>query len=218
MAWDPLEQLADQQRQKLREFEELLLEFNRRINLVSREDEATIFHHHIVHCLSLTCRAFPDDALVVDWGTGGGLPAIPLAIAFPRVQFLGVDSVGKKAQAVKAMARRLQLQNVSVWKGRAEDFDGMLDYSVSRATAPLAQLWSWHTRARAVRSHPRTTGAELWRRGLVCLKGGDLSRERAALPRDVCVNEVRLGSFYDDPYYREKCILECFTSAESNSA
>ena len=212
MAWDPLEQLADQQRQKLREFEELLLEFNRRINLVSREDEASIFRYHIVHCLSLTYRAFPDDALVVDWGTGGGLPAIPLAIAFPGARFVGVDSVGKKVQAVKAMARRLGLQNLGVWKGRAEDFDGKLDYSVSRATAPIAQLWSWH--ARAVRSHALTTGAELWRRGLVCLKGGDLSQERSALPRDVSVTEISLGSFYDDPYYREKRILECFPSAD----
>lgn len=213
MAWDPLEQLADRQRKKLREFEELLLEFNRRINLVSRDDEASIFRRHIVHCLSLTYRAFPDDALVVDWGTGGGLPAIPLAIAFPRVRFVGVDAVGKKVEAVKAMARRLELQNVGVWKGRAEDFDGKLDYSVSRATAPLAQLWSWHTGA--VRSHPLRWSGELWRRGLVCLKGGDLSQERRALPRDVCIAEIPLRSFYDDPYYQEKRIFECFPSADS---
>lgn len=207
MAWDPLEQLTGDQEARLRHYEALLLEFNRPINLISREDEGAVFEHHILHCLSLTRKAFPAGSVVVDWGTGGGLPAIPLAIAFPEVLFVGVDAVGKKMKAVSAIARRLGLDNVVAWHGRAEAFDGRADYSVSRAAAPLSDLWSWHARI-AVPS-AESSDAGLWRRGLVCLKGGDLTDERRALPDHVAVEEIRLDELFDDPYYSEKVILEC---------
>ncbi len=207
VAWDPLARMTDAQVQKLQSFELLLRDFNRRVNLISREDDEAVFNHHILHSLSLAYKSFPDGAVVVDWGTGGGLPAIPLAIAFPGVQFVGVDSVGKKAQAVRAMARRLDLANVDVWKGRAEKYDGMLDFSVSRAAAPLAELWSWH--ARSSRPVSRDSDETSWRKGLVCLKGGDLMDERIALPQTVHVAEVRLDSLFRDAYFKRKVILEC---------
>lgn len=211
MAWNPLERLAESQEATLRRYEELLLEFNRRINLISREDEDAVFEHHILHCLSITSKAFPAGSVVVDWGTGGGLPAIPLAIAFPDVLFIGVDAVGKKVQAVQMMARRLGLGNVVAWQGRAESFDGRLDYSVSRATAPLADLWAWH--ARAAVSSIEDSSPGFWRRGLVCLKGGDLTGEKDALSDRLTIREIRLESIFDDAYFAEKVILECCTAS-----
>lgn len=207
MAWNPLDRLSDEQQEKLREFGALLVELNQNINLISREDEDAVFKHHILHCLSLTYRAFPSGSVVVDWGTGGGLPALPLAIAFPDVLFIGVDAVEKKTQAVRAMARRLGLDNVVSWHGRAESFDGRADYSVSRATAPLSELWSWHERVAT--SSVNKVEAGLWKPGLTCLKGGDLTEEMGSLPQNVGVEEIRLDSLLDDDYYAEKVILQC---------
>ncbi len=199
--------MTAEQEALLRRFEVLLLEFNQRINLISREDEDAVYEHHILHCLSLTRHTFPSGSVVVDWGTGGGLPAIPLAIAFPDVLIVAVDAVGKKVQAVRAMARRLGLDNVVAWHGRAEAFDGRADYSVSRATAPLADLWAWHARV-AVPSK-QCLDAGLWRRGVMCLKGGDLVDEKKAIPPSVAVREIRLDALFDDPYFASKVILEC---------
>lgn len=207
MAWNPLDRLSTEQEATLRRFEELLLEFNQNVNLISREDEDAVFDRHILHCLGLTWKAFPTGSVVVDWGTGGGLPAIPLAIAFPKVLFVGVDAVGKKAQAVRVMARRLGLENVVAWRGRAEAFDGRADYSVSRAAAALPVLWSWHRRV-AVPSSDRADSG-LWRRGLLCLKGGDLTQEKRAISDCADIQEVHLDELYDDAYYAEKVILEC---------
>lgn len=211
MSWNPLDRITRDQEAKLRRFGELLLALNQHVNLISREDEDAVFEHHILHSLSLTRKAFPDGSVVVDWGTGGGLPAIPLAIAFPNVLFVGVDAVDKKAQAVRTMARRLELDNVVAWRGRAEEFDGRADFSVSRATAPLADLWAWHRRI-CVRStnHGSDDGDEgLWRRGLVCLKGGDLTDEKRSLPPNVEACEISLAGFLNDDYFAEKAILEC---------
>src|SRR5690606_41790758 len=108
--------------------------------------EERLFERHILHSLSLTFRKFPAGSTVVDWGTGGGLPAVPLAIVFSDVRIHAVDSVRKKVQAVRTMARRLGLENLDTWHGRAEAYPGDADFSVSRATASLSVLWSWHAR------------------------------------------------------------------------
>lgn len=162
----------------LDQYVELLIHFNKRINLISRNTTSEVWKSHIEHCLNLSKRSFPPGSRVVDWGTGGGLPGIPLAICFPEVQFIAVDSVGKKIQAVRAMVRKLGLLNLEAWQGRAEVWPGQLEYSVSRAAAPLADLWSWHRRA-AVAS--TSYGEGDWSPGLICLKGGDLSQEIAEL-------------------------------------
>lgn len=211
MGWDPLERLTQRQRQTLDQFALLLRDFNRRINLISREDEAFVFEHHILHSLCLSYRSFPPGCVVVDWGTGGGLPAIPLAVAMPEVRFVAVDAVGKKVHAVQAMVRRLDLVNLKPWHGRADEYDGMLDYSVARATAPLADLWFWHARAArpASRSASRSGDAELWQPGLVCLKGGDLTEEKNAVLDSVRVEEVPLSSLVGGAYFTDKVILAC---------
>ncbi|PAP76061.1 16S rRNA (guanine(527)-N(7))-methyltransferase RsmG [Rubrivirga marina] len=171
--------LSPAQRDTLDAYVGQLERVNARVNLVARPAGRADLERHVRHCLALAVRPFPDGAVVVDWGTGGGLPAVPLAVAFPDVQVVAVDAVGKKTEAVKLFARRLGLENLDVWNGRAEAYDGPAPHlSVSRATAPLATLWGWHVRARQPMGG-QTDGA--WAPGLVCLKGGDLTAETADL-------------------------------------
>ena len=182
LAWNPFEHLTAEQRQQLNAFEEMLCRFNDRVNLISPDSERHFRTQHLLHCLTLTVCDFPDGSTIVDWGTGGGLPAVPLAICFPEVTVVGVDSVGKKGRAVRTMARRLDLDNCYAWTGRAEEWDGEAHYSVSRATASLAELWQWHRRVAFDLEDP--FGDAEWAPGLLALKGGDLSGELEEL-RDV---------------------------------
>ena len=171
-----------------------LARVNRRVNLVARGASRDDLERHVRHCLALASRPFPGGAVVVDWGTGGGLPALPLAVAFPDVRFVAVDAVGKKTEAVRLFARRLGVENVEVWKGRAEAYDGPAPhYAVSRATAPLADLWAWFARVRAPFAAP--PGA--WAPGLVCLKGRDLDAEVAGLHAAFPATEVAATSLDD---------------------
>ncbi len=209
--WDPFACLTAAQRDRLAAFREHLLHFNRRLNLVSRETEADFDERHLLHSLALTYRAFPAGSTVVDWGTGGGLPAIPLAISFPDVQVHAVDAVGKKIQAVHAIARRLGLANLHAWHGRAEDWPGAAHFSVSRATAPLLDLWRWHLRARA--GEMPETSPDAWRPGLICLKGGDLRAEIDALRQAHPAVQVRatpLQPLLRRPYFADKAVVEGF--------
>jgi 16S rRNA (guanine527-N7)-methyltransferase len=207
--WNPIEALSVEKREKLDAYASLLERYNRRINLISRESVRDLRVQHLVHCLSIACRPFPDGASVVDWGTGGGLPAIPLAIAFPKVDVYAVDSVGKKVRAVRAFARRLDLDNCFPWEGRAEDWTGTAHYSVSRATAPLADLWRWHRRV--AEAPPHGVPADAWTPGLVCLKGGDLTEEIAALHADdseVTVHQRALRTLFGDrAFFKEKKLV-----------
>ena len=175
---DPTAALSDAQRAALDAYVAELARVNRRVNLVARGATPGDLERHVRHCLALAERPFPGGAVVVDWGTGGGLPALPLAVAFPDVRFVAVDAVGKKTEAVRLFARRLGVGNVEVWNGRAEAYDGPTPhYAVSRATAPLADLWAWFARAR----EPLAAPPGAWAPGLVCLKGGDLRAEVDAL-------------------------------------
>jgi 16S rRNA (guanine527-N7)-methyltransferase len=176
--WNPFDDLSDEQRERLDDFRALLLRYNRKLNLISAGSEDDVREQHLLHCLTLLRRGFPGGARVVDWGTGGGLPAIPLAIARPEVTVYAVDSVGKKVRTVRAMTRRLELDTCFPWHGRAENWEGEAEYSVSRATAPLAELWTWHRRVATGDADP---AAGEWEPGLLCLKGGDLSSEIADL-------------------------------------
>jgi 16S rRNA (guanine527-N7)-methyltransferase len=177
--WNPFDELTAEQEKQLDAFEEQLLRFNQRLNLISSESERQFRVQHLLHCLTLTVRDFPDGCTIVDWGTGGGLPAIPLAICYPEVRVVGVDSVGKKSRAVRTIARRLGLENCFTWNGRAEEWTGEAHYSVSRATAPLADLWRWHGRVAV--SLDGAPSDDEWPTGLLALKGGDLSDEVADL-------------------------------------
>jgi len=180
---------------KLRAFEAFLLKLNRSHNLVARGDVEHFWERHIIHCLAINSRSFPEGAQLVDWGTGGGLPAVPLAIALPQLKITAVDSVQKKIWAVRKIKRELGLVNLHVWCGRASAWPGMATHSVSRATASLKALWRWHQRV-AISYDAVPEG--VWTPGLICLKGGDLSSEIAALHHtyaDVTSKLVPLDSY-----------------------
>lgn len=207
--------LSRAQQDQLATYQEQLLHLNQRINLISSDTEPFFAERHLLHSLALAHRGFPDGCTVVDWGTGGGLPAIPLAIVFPEVEVHAVDAVGKKIQAVQMMARRLGLDNVHPWHGRAEDWPGTLDYSVSRATAPLFDLWQWHVQGRASQPLP-TPGENHWQPGLICLKGGDLSAEIGTLTQvfpKVNVKKTDLESLLARSYFEDKYIVEIYECA-----
>ena len=177
---DPIGLMAENQKEQLVRYNELLQEHNAQVNLVSRATADESWERHVRHCLALTARRFPSGANVVDYGAGGGLPGLVLAIAFPDTRFYLVDAVLKKVRAVEEMARRLGLDNVEAHHARAEKWkgpEGGAAYAVSRATAPLWTLWRWFEPIRATaREHEGC-----WAPGLLTLKGGDLRAEIAEL-------------------------------------
>lgn len=178
--WDPFSDLSADQLRLFERYEGLLKEMNERVNLISRATADDLRVRHLEHSLTLSMRDFPSGSSVVDWGTGGGLPGIPLAIRFPDVTFHLVDSVAKKVRAIGSIVGDLALGNVIVHRMRAEDWTTPIDYAVSRATASLCELWGW---TEPVLAKERAVSDREWPQGLIALKGGDLTDEIARVSR-----------------------------------
>jgi 16S rRNA (guanine527-N7)-methyltransferase len=181
---------------RFRHFVNLLLEWNQKINLISRKDTDNIWYNHLLHSLTILFHVpFPAGSKVLDLGTGGGLPGIPIAVLRDDVEFTLVDSIAKKTKAVSEMVAELNLNNVQVVTSRVEDLSassrhrGHYDAVISRAVAPLAVLIRWSkpllTIRRVSSKRQRTTNAKSLPSSpyqfplLVALKGGDLQREIA---------------------------------------
>lgn len=167
---------------------ELYPEWNAKINVISRKDIDSLYEKHVLHSLAIAAAFELRPGMdVIDIGTGGGFPGIPLAIFFPSTRFHLVDSIGKKLKVVEAVARGAGLTNVSTRHIRAEDIrDRKFDLAVSRAVAPLRDLWTW---ARPLLRKPAPEAPS----GLICLKGGDLAAEIAestTRPRVMEVHEL----------------------------
>lgn len=181
---------------------QLYKDWNEKINVISRKDMDSLYERHVLHSLAIAAAAnFNEGAEIIDIGTGGGFPGIPLAIYFPGVQFLLADSIGKKLKVVAAVAEAIGLKNISVRHSRVEDIkDRKFDFAVSRAVAPLGDLWRW---AKPV----LRTGhmSEEYGNGLICLKGGDLAQEFAesgVKPRVLPVNKI-----FEEPAFEEKYLV-----------
>lgn len=205
--YSPIALTQDQDR-LLREYAAMLFDVNKQFNLISREDTDHILERHVGHCLFIAERGVEDGASIVDWGSGGGLPAIPLAIVWPSTQILAVDSNGKKTMSIELFCRRLGIKNCQAHHGRAEETEGSFQYSVSRATAPLVDLWSWHQRVASPES-VRTLSSH-WENGLICLKGGDLREEVQAMNqkyRDLETTIEPLISEGKDTFFQTKSIV-----------
>ena len=203
---------ADFTPQQLKQFaalDELYKDWNSKINVISRKAIDGLYEKHILHSLSIAAvLTFPDGVHVIDIGTGGGFPGIPLAIFFPQVQFHLVDSIGKKLKVVDNIANELELANVTTQHIRAEEIKNQkFDYAVSRAVAPLKELWSW---AKPLLKKQPPTLPEITTEpppapGLICLKGGDLAQE---IQESGCRPRlVELYELFDREYFKEKFVL-----------
>ncbi|WP_212002396.1 16S rRNA (guanine(527)-N(7))-methyltransferase RsmG [Chitinophaga sp. HK235] len=165
---------------QLKQFEALkglYEEWNEKINVISRKDIDSLYERHVLHSLSIAAVAdFQPGTQILDLGTGGGFPGIPLAIFFPEVQFHLVDSIGKKIKVVQGVSEALGLKNVTTAHSRVEDIKNRkFDIVVSRAVAPLGDLWRW---SKPVLKKSAVPGKQ-FEKGLICLKGGDLTQEIA---------------------------------------
>ena len=176
---------------------DLYKEWNAKINVISRKDIDSLYEKHVLHSLAIAAAFdFQPGMEVIDIGTGGGLPGIPLAIFFPETKFHLVDSIGKKIKVASAIAAAIGLTNVTTEHIRAEEIKGRkFDIAVSRAVAPLKDLWTW--------SRPLLRKSGL---GLICLKGGHLAEEISASglhPRIIEINQL-----FDREYFNKKYLLQ----------
>jgi 16S rRNA (guanine527-N7)-methyltransferase len=189
---------------QLKQFEQLqslYSDWNEKINVISRKDIEHLYLKHVLHSLSIAAAFnFADGTSIIDIGTGGGFPGIPLAIYFPEVKFHLVDSIGKKLKVVEAVAEATGLQNVTTQHIRAEEIKHRkFDFAVSRAVAPLKELWKW--------SKPllQKNNKNDFANGLICLKGGDLAQE---ISESVLKpNQISLEEIFKEDYFKEKYML-----------
>ena len=188
-----------QQTQQFSQLGLLYEEWNQKINVISRKDIEMLYEKHVLHSLAIAALCnFHQGARVIDIGTGGGFPGIPLAIFFPEVDFLLVDSIGKKIKVVQEVISHIGLKNVNAIHGRVEDIKNRtFDFAVSRAVAPLVDLWKWVKPA----IH-RGRASDDFANGLLCLKGGDLTSEIAESQLHPHLFPVE-GIFEED-FFKEK--------------
>lgn len=193
-------ELTSNQRKQLSELDPLYRDWNSRINVVSRKDIENILMHHVLHSLSIAkVISFAKGTKILDVGTGGGFPGIPLAILFPLCNFTLVDSIGKKVTVADGVAQSLGLTNVKAIKSRAEELDGEFDFVVTRAVAPLPIINSW------VNQKIKHGGFNHLSNGIIALKGGDLKEELA--PFGKRITKWSIDSFFEEEYFQEKFIV-----------
>ena len=194
-------EFTDKQLHQLEALDALYKDWNSKINVISRKDIDSLYPKHVLHSLSIAAVFdFAANTTVIDIGTGGGFPGIPLAIYFPEVQFHLVDSIGKKLKVVEAVASALNLQNVSVQNIRAEEIKNRkFDFVVSRAVAPLRDLWKW-SKPILHKNHKNN-----FSNGLISLKGGDLAQEISE--SGLHPEQINLEEIFKEVYFKEKYLL-----------
>lgn len=198
-----------QQLQQFSAMEALYREWNEKINVISRKDIDALYLKHVLHSLSIAATfRFQSGQQVLDIGTGGGFPGIPLAIFFPQVEFHLADSIGKKIKVVDAVVAALKLHNVTTQHIRVEEIrQRKFDVVVSRAVAPLKELWQWSQpmlKKRTVLSVSPPN--EMTANGLICLKGGNLHEEIA---QSGCKPHlIELIRIFPEAFFREKYLVQ----------
>jgi 16S rRNA (guanine527-N7)-methyltransferase len=209
---------SDFTQKQIHQFEslyDLYKDWNEKINVISRKDIDSLYERHVLHSLSIAAVfEFPPGTEIVDLGTGGGFPGVPLAIFFPDVKFHLVDSIAKKLKVVDAVAAAAGLTNITTEHSRIEEIKNRkFDFVVSRAVAPLKDLWKWSKpllRNKNSRDdHPQKSKDDIptnqpkFSPGLICLKGGDLAKEiqeSNTRPRLVEIKNIFEEAFFEDKY------------------
>ena len=191
--------LTDDQRAKFQALDALYRDWNSKINVISRKDIDNLYTHHILHSLAIAkFISFTPGSCVMDLGTGGGFPGIPLAIMFPEVRFTLLDSIGKKIRVSSAVAGSLGLENVVTVNARVESLPERYDFIVSRAVAPLSDLYGW-VKGRFSRS-------------LICLKGGEVEAEAESCIARYHISPNRftfcdIPMWYSEPWFEGKKLV-----------
>lgn len=185
----------------------LYTEWNEKINVISRKDIDSLYEKHVLHSLSIAAVFnFADDTQIVDLGCGGGFPGVPLAIFFPQVHFHLVDSIAKKLKVVDAVADAIGLKNITTQHSRIEDIKNRkFDYVISRAVAPLKDLWQWSKPLINKTGNNHAINEGQTAPGLICLKGGDLAREISESQTRPRVQPIK--ELFNEPFFEEKYLL-----------
>ncbi len=186
--------LTERQRDQFAALQDLYLEWNAKINVISRKDMESFYEKHVLHSLGIAkVYSFKPGQKVLDVGTGGGFPGIPLAILFPETQFHLVDSIGKKIKVVLAVAEALSLENVRADHGRAEEFKGPYDFVVSRAVTQMQRFVPW---IKGKISQKNLDADRI--NGLLYLKGGDLAEELGTMKARISnLSNVFTSEFFE---------------------
>lgn len=193
-------ELTDIQKQQFEALFDLYSDWNSKINVISRKDIGNLYEHHVLHSLGITqIIRFRPGSRVMDLGTGGGFPGIPLAIFFPDTQFHLVDSIGKKIRVASEVATAIGLKNVTWIQERAEDEKQLFDFVVSRAVMPLGDL------LKIVRKNISDKQQNALPNGLICLKGGELHQETLPVKHKVCIQN--LSDYFEEPFFETKKVV-----------
>lgn len=192
-------ELSALQIQQFGQLDQLYREWNARINVISRKDIEALYTKHVLHSLAIAkVQPFLSGSKVLDVGTGGGFPGIPLAIMFPETEFVLVDSIGKKIKVVEAVAEGIGLENVSAIHGRAEKVKGQYDFIVSRAVTRMDDFVKW------VRKKILKKNRHDLKNGILYLKGGDLGQELQNFPN---ANLYNISDYFSDPFFETKKVV-----------
>ena len=193
-------ELSDEAVEQLGKLKALYTEWNAAINVISRKDMDAFDERHVLHSLALVkAMKFAPDSDVLDVGTGGGFPGIPLAIVYPEVNFVLCDSIGKKMKVVRAVVQALGLTNVTVHHGRAEDIKSQFDFVVSRAVTRMNRFIPW------VQGKIKKQSINPWPNGILALKGGDLNEELGEV--DFPTERLPISEWLEQPFFETKQVV-----------
>ena len=192
--------LTEEQKRQFAALYDLYLDWNSKINVISRKDIENLYEHHVLHSLGIAkVIRFRPGTQIMDLGTGGGFPGIPLAILFPEVQFHLVDSIGKKVRVASEIANSIGLKNVTFRHARAEEEKGKFDFVVSRAVMPLTDL------LKIIRKNISSKQQNALPNGLICLKRGELGNETMPVKNKTTLWDLK--EFFEEEFFETKKVV-----------
>ena len=195
-------ELTESQQELFARFMPLFKDWNDQINMVSRKDIDNLEVRHVLHSLAIAkFMPFKAGATIMDLGTGGGFPGIPLAILFPETEFILIDSRGKKIMVVNEIVQKLGLTNVTAIHGRVEETKVKCDFVITRAVAKMEKLFNW------TRRHLKNKHMHIYPNGIIALKGGDIKLEMKEVPGKPYWEMVSIREYFDEVEFEDKKVV-----------